>query len=101
MHMAVASSHPPMQSERGMKLCTWVLPVFDTEGSNVSCVCFSSLTMFDAYTGADLMSRSNHGLPNSTNPIRPKKLDRSNECMGLVGANIVDLELEKIRHNPS
>ena len=99
--MAVASSHPPMQSERGMELCTWILPVFDTEGSNVSCVCFSSLTMFDAYTGADLMSRSNHGLPNSTNPIRPKKLDRSNECMGLVGANIVDLELEKIRHNPS
>ena len=72
-----------MQPERDGTLYVGPTNDVDIVGSNVFFVRFSSLTMFDAYTGADLMSITNHGLPNSTNPIRPKKLDPIQRMYGL------------------
>ena len=99
--MAVASSHPPMQAREGWNSVHGSYQFLTPRDRTFLVFAFHlwqcSTHTLELILWVDLIM----GCP--TRRIRSvrKNLTRSNECMGLVGANIVDLKLEKIRHNPS
>ena len=99
--MVVASSHPPMQAREGWNSVHGSYQFLTPRDRTFLVFAFHlwqcSTHTLELILWVDLIM----GCP--TRRIRSvrKNLTRSNECMGLVGANIVDLELEKIRHNPS